>query len=282
MRMEPSFRCRPWWFLVAAGWVPCVAREQPWIALGLAGNLNADNAVVHQAVASWLDVGGRAVDAALMYYNDEGLRQGLEDFYGRDPRDPSEPSVASDEVFVTTKIPPEQMGFDGTLEAILEAREKILPAGRHGAVNMLNHVDRSTVLVLQQFNNVQQFLSDTFIIYSHLFGWKSIAKLGFFSFFRPLRSSKLDCVLIHWPGRAWRKRRSDPSCVVDRGEAAADWSVCRRESWAALRHAQAMGMVGLRLGKTSNIWGNQWGKYQKITALPNKMQFYSKDWCVQL
>ena len=135
MRTEPCFRCRPWWSLVAAAWVPCVAREQPWIALGLAGNLNADNAVVRQAVTSWLDAGGRAVDAALMYYNDEGLRQGLEGFYGppSDPKDPSEPSAS--EVFVTTKIPPEQMGFDQTLEAIVEAREKILPAGRLGAVN---------------------------------------------------------------------------------------------------------------------------------------------------
>eukprot|EP00435_Cladocopium_sp_Y103_P066260 s822_g28.t1 len=172
---------KPWFFLVATAWVPSVARDQPWISLGLAGNLNADNAVVRQAVATWLDAGGRAVDAALMYYNDAGLRQGLEGFYGT--------SAASDEVFVTTKIPPEQMGFDGTLETILEAREKILPAGRS--------------------------------------------------------SKMLDCVLIHWPGRTWQKRSSDPSCVLDRGESAADWSVCRRESWAALRHAKAMGMVGL-------------------------------------
>lgn len=108
--------------------------------MGLAGHLNADNAVVRQAVASWLDAGGRAVDAALMYYNEEGLRQGLEGFYGtNDPKDPSEPSAS--EVFVTTKIPPEQMGFDRTLEAIVEAREKILPAGRLGAVNMLIDLD---------------------------------------------------------------------------------------------------------------------------------------------
>ena len=126
-------------------WVPSVAPEPPWIALGLAGNLNGDNAVVRQAVGRWLEAGGRAVDAALMYYNDEGLRQGLEGFYTSDSSDPSDPSAS--EVFVTTKIPPEQMGFDGTLKAILEAREKILPAGRLGAVqNVDEEIDRFTSL----------------------------------------------------------------------------------------------------------------------------------------
>ena len=94
--------------------------------MGLAGNLNADNAVVRRAVESWLELGGRAVDAALMYYNDEGLRQGLETFYGSR-------KVPRGEVFVTTKIPPERMGFNQTLDAIREG-QKILPPGRHRRV----------------------------------------------------------------------------------------------------------------------------------------------------
>lgn len=113
------------WLLFCALWVTGSAREYPWIGLGLAGNLNADNAVVNKAVGTWLQVGGRAVDAALMYYNDEGLLKGLEDFYGM--------SQTTGDVFITTKIPPEQMGFEQTLEAIKEGQRQIIPSQRHGS-----------------------------------------------------------------------------------------------------------------------------------------------------
>lgn len=160
-----------------------IAHEQPWIALGLAGNLNADNAVVAEAVETWLRTGGRAVDTALMYYNDEGLREGMRRFLVDFPDQQSN-------IFVSTKIPPEQMGFHGSLNAIKEAQSRILA-----------------------------------------------------------ENTALDCVLIHWPGRTWPKRDTDPPCVVDRGAShAGDWSLCRTESWAALQEAKALGLVKLPLG----------------------------------
>lgn len=92
----------------------------PWISLGLAGNLNADPTVVRSAVKTWLEVGGRALDAAMMYYNDEGVRQGLES------------GNQNLEIFISTKIPPERMGFQETLEAIKEVQKTMLPPERLG------------------------------------------------------------------------------------------------------------------------------------------------------
>ena len=159
----------------------CSSAEQPWIALGVAGNLNADNEGTSKGVEMWLRAGGRAIDTALMYYNDDGLRDGLMRF------DQDFPEV---EVFVSTKIPPEQMGFQQTLDAIKDFQKKVLKPGK-----------------------------------------------------------PVDCVLIHWPGRTWPKRDTDPPCAVDRGaSAAADWSLCRRESWAALEEAKALGFVRWFLG----------------------------------
>lgn len=152
-------------------WLPvCHGEKQPWIALGLAGNLNSNNALVSEAVETWWRLGGRAVDAALMYRNNEGLRSALD-------------RVGA--LHVTTKIPPEEMGFELTWAALERALE-------------LKEV--------------------------------------------------LDAVLIHWPGRTWPKRPTDPPCVVPRGEAAGDWTLCRKESWAALRRARALGLVKQLLG----------------------------------
>ena len=92
----------------------------PWISLGLAGNLNADPTVARTAVKTWLEVGGRALDAAMMYYNDEGVRQGLES------------GNQNLEIFISTKIPPERMGFQETLEAIKEVQKTMLPSERLG------------------------------------------------------------------------------------------------------------------------------------------------------
>ena len=158
-------------------WLPVCHGAQPWIALGLAGNLNSKDALVSEAVETWWGLGGRAVDAALMYRNNEGLRVAL----GR---------VGA--VHVTTKVPPEEMGFQLTWAAVQRAREL---------------------------------------------------------------KGQLDAVLIHWPGRTWAKRATDPACVVPRGEAAGDWTVCRKESWAALRRAKAEGLVKELLGSVGGLFG---------------------------
>lgn len=99
--------------------------------------------------------------------------------------------------------------------------------------------------ILQTFCPSESYRKDIQSTTGELFCW--------FCFFVSPWRSKLDCILIHWPGRSWRKRSTDPACVLDRGDAAADWSQCRQESWAALRHAKAVGMVQWRLNEKLKI-----------------------------
>eukprot|EP00439_Symbiodinium_sp_Y106_P018906 s5478_g2.t1 len=160
------------WLLLVASWRSAVAGVPlPWIGLGLAGNLDHDPVGVAAAVEAWLRLGGRAIDTALMYGHDQGLREGLK-----------KSGVPPEEVYITSKIPPERMGFDETLAAAAEARRMI---GR-----------------------------------------------------------PVDCLMIHWPGRAWHKRSSDPHCVRDKGaELPGDWSECRRATWEALQSLKRAGEV---------------------------------------
>ncbi|CAE7808485.1 yvgN [Symbiodinium microadriaticum] len=161
----------PWLLLVASWRTAGAGVPLPWIGLGLAGNLDHDPVGVAAAVEAWLKLGGRAVDTALMYGHDQGLQEGLK-----------KSGVPSKEVYISSKIPPERMGFDETLAAAAEARRTI---GR-----------------------------------------------------------PVDCLMIHWPGRAWPKRSSDPDCVRGQGaELPGDWSECRRSTWEALQALKRAGEV---------------------------------------
>ncbi|CAE7204065.1 RPS9B [Symbiodinium sp. CCMP2592] len=129
-------------------------------------NGNLDH--VWQADAHGFGSGG---ELSTRYGHDQGLREGLK-----------KSGVPPKEVYITSKIPPERMGFDETLAAAAEARRMI---GR-----------------------------------------------------------PVDCLMIHWPGRAWPKRSSDPDCVRGKGaELPGDWSECRRGTWEALQSLKRAGEV---------------------------------------
>lgn len=71
---------------------------------------------------------------------------------------------------------------------------------------------------------------------------------------RNLGTHYFDVLLLHWPGREWTRRASDPACVVSRGgDRGGDWSICRREAWEALRkqlhvgHARYIGVSNFNL-----------------------------------
>ncbi|CAK0887074.1 unnamed protein product, partial [Prorocentrum cordatum] len=174
----------------------------PAVGLGVAGNLDQDVPGTADAVERWLRLGGRAIDTALMYNNDAGVRLGIE-----------RSGVPRHAVVLTTKVPPESMGYASTLAALEQAR----------------------------------------------------AGLGV---------GVLDCALIHWPGRTWARRGSDPECVVDRGGSlGADWSRCRRESWAALLEAKRSGLV-----RAAGVANFELGHLRELGTAPDVLQVEFNPW----
>ncbi|WP_142505802.1 aldo/keto reductase [Melghirimyces algeriensis] len=84
----------------------------PWFGLGVYKAENGDEVV--QAVQTALRVGYRLIDTASFYGNEEGVGKAIRDS-----------GIPREEVFVTTKVWNDDQGYESTLKAFEESREKL-------------------------------------------------------------------------------------------------------------------------------------------------------------
>lgn len=86
--------------------------EMPRLGLGV--YKAEDGNEVKKAVKAALETGYRSIDTAAFYGNEHGVGQAIQ-----------ESNVPRDEIFVTTKVWNDQQGFDETLTAFKESKEKL-------------------------------------------------------------------------------------------------------------------------------------------------------------
>ncbi|EER02033.1 aldo-keto reductase, putative [Perkinsus marinus ATCC 50983] len=84
----------------------------PLLGLGLGHNKNETE--VEEMVLMFLELGGRHIDTAIVYENQGAVGRAVK-----------KSGIPREEVFITSKIPPQRMGYDSTFKAILEIVEEI-------------------------------------------------------------------------------------------------------------------------------------------------------------
>ncbi|OPA81094.1 glyoxal reductase [Paenibacillus selenitireducens] len=86
--------------------------EMPWLGLGVWKA--EDGQEVASAVKSAIELGYRSIDTAAVYKNEAGVGQGI-----------AESGIAREELFVTTKVWNSDQGYESTLQAFEESRNKL-------------------------------------------------------------------------------------------------------------------------------------------------------------
>jgi diketogulonate reductase-like aldo/keto reductase len=86
--------------------------EMPWLGLGVWKA--EDGQEVASAVKSAIELGYRSMDTAAVYKNEAGVGQGI-----------AESGIAREELFVTTKVWNSDQGYESTLQAFEESRNKL-------------------------------------------------------------------------------------------------------------------------------------------------------------
>lgn len=86
--------------------------EMPWLGLGVWKV--EDGEVVASAVKNAIDLGYRSIDTAAVYKNEAGVGQGIADS-----------GIPREELFVTTKVWNSEQGYESTLQAFEESRNKL-------------------------------------------------------------------------------------------------------------------------------------------------------------
>jgi diketogulonate reductase-like aldo/keto reductase len=86
--------------------------HMPWLGFGVYKAEKGDEVV--QAVVTALEAGYRSIDTAAFYDNEEGVGQAI-----------AESSVPREEIFITTKVWNDRHGYDETLAAFEESRQKL-------------------------------------------------------------------------------------------------------------------------------------------------------------
>ncbi|UCZ53094.1 aldo/keto reductase [Bacillus shivajii] len=86
--------------------------EMPWLGLGV---YKADGGnEVEEAVKEALKIGYRSIDTAAFYYNEQGVGEAIR-----------QSGVPREEIFVTTKVWNDDQGYEETLKAFEESRQKL-------------------------------------------------------------------------------------------------------------------------------------------------------------
>jgi len=86
--------------------------KMPWLGLGV--YKSKEGGEVEHAVKTALKIGYRSIDTASLYENERGVGQAIK-----------ESGIPREEIFVTTKVWNDQQGYDSTLRAFEESREKL-------------------------------------------------------------------------------------------------------------------------------------------------------------
>ncbi|WP_179295640.1 aldo/keto reductase [Bacillus sp. FJAT-45350] len=86
--------------------------KMPWLGLGV--YKAEEGKEVEEAVKIALQAGYRSVDTAMIYQNEEGVGKGIRDS-----------GVNRDEIFVATKVWNTDQGYEETLQAFEESRQKL-------------------------------------------------------------------------------------------------------------------------------------------------------------
>lgn len=86
--------------------------KMPWLGLGV--YKSQDGQEVENAIRVALDYGYRSIDTAAFYGNERGVGRAIKDS-----------GIPREEVFITTKVWNDQQGYDSTLEAFEESRQKL-------------------------------------------------------------------------------------------------------------------------------------------------------------
>ncbi|KAF4759523.1 hypothetical protein FOZ63_031213, partial [Perkinsus olseni] len=86
--------------------------HMPLMGLGLGHN--KDESEVERMVLEFLELGGRHIDTAMSYDNQGAVGRAVK-----------KSEIPREEIFITSKIPPEKMGYESTFMAILEMADEI-------------------------------------------------------------------------------------------------------------------------------------------------------------
>lgn len=86
--------------------------KMPWLGLGVYKVENGDEVIhsIHKAI----EVGYRSIDTAAFYQNEEGVGQAIKDA-----------GIPREELFITTKVWNDKHGYENTLQAFEDSRQKL-------------------------------------------------------------------------------------------------------------------------------------------------------------